>query len=195
MKIYRNLFDQIIAPENLFAAWDTFKNDKRNKRDVAKFEWHLEKNIFELHRKLKNKTYKHNSYTGFYIIDPKQRHVHKATVRDRVLHHAVFSAINPIFEEIFIPTSFACRVGYGTHKGVNVLEEMLMKVSKNHSSPTFILKCDIQKFFDSVDHAILIAMLKRRIKDKDTMWLLEGIIESYAVKQRERERESKRTRP
>ena len=131
MKIYNNLFDQIISPENLFSAWDAFKSDKRNKRDVMAFECHLEENIFQLHRELKNKTYKHGPYTGFYIRDPKQRHIHKAIVRDRVLHHAIFSVINPIFEETFIPTSFSCRIGFGTHKGVNTLEHMARAITKN----------------------------------------------------------------
>jgi len=98
MKIYKNLFEDIISPENLFSAWDAFKSDKRNKPDVVRFEWQLEENIFVLHRELGNKTYKHGPYAGFYITDPKQRHIHKASVRDRVLHHAVFSIINPIFE-------------------------------------------------------------------------------------------------
>ncbi len=77
MKIYRDLFNRIISPENLFAAWQTFKADKGNKPDVAEFEQHLEKNIFQLHRDLKHKTYIHGGYYGFYIRDPKQRHIHK----------------------------------------------------------------------------------------------------------------------
>jgi retron-type reverse transcriptase len=189
MKIYKNIFSTIISPENLFRAWDSFKDDKRNKRDVQVFERRLEENIFQLHRELKNKTYKHGPYAGFYIRDPKQRHIHKALVRDRVLHHAVFSVINPIFEETFIPTSFSCRVGYGTHEGVTVLEKILWRVSQNSTRPCFVLKCDIRKFFDSVDHEILLNVLKKRIKDRDVLWLLEEIIESYASGARERERE------
>jgi RNA-directed DNA polymerase len=180
MKVYRNLFEQIISPENLFSAWDAFKSDKRNKPDVAHFEWQLEKNIFELHRELKNKTYRHGSYSGFYITDPKQRHIHKAAVRDRVLHHAVFSIINPIFERTFIPRSFSCRIGYGTHKGVAAFERMARKISRNGTRRCFVLKCDVRKFFDTVDHKILLSILRGRIKDEDAMWLLNEIIESYS---------------
>lgn len=194
MKIYDNLFDQIISPENLFSAWDAFKGDKRNKRDVLVFERHLEENIFKLHRDLKNKTYKHGLYTGFYIQDPKQRHIHKAEVRDRVLHHAIFLVINPIFEETFIPTSFSCRVGFGTHKGVSVLEKIARKIAKNDTNSCFVLKCDIQKFFDTVDHKILFSVIEKRIKDKDVAWLLRSIIESYASA-KSRERESKSVAP
>lgn len=190
MKIYNNLFDQIISPENLFAAWDDFRRDKRNKPDVTRFEWRLEENIFELRRELRNKTYQHGPYTGFYITDPKQRHIHKATVRDRVLHHAIFSIINPIFEETFIPTSFSCRVGFGTHKGVDVLEKMTRTVARNNTKNCFVLKCDVRKFFDSVDRGILLSILRKRIKDEDAIWLLESVIESYtSAPIRERERE------
>lgn len=192
MKIYRDLFGEIISPENLFAAWQTFKADKRNKADVAEFERHLESNIFQLHRDLKNKTYRHGPYCGFYIHDPKQRHIHKATVRDRILHHAVFSVINPVFEETFIPTSFSCRVGFGTHKGMEVLGRMVRAVGRNGTQPSFVLKCDVKKFFDNVDHGILVSILGKRIKDEKAMWLLGSIIESYeAAPVRERERESR----
>ncbi len=97
MKIYKNIFEQIISLENLFLAWDKFKSDKQKKRDVQRFEWRLEENIFKLHRDLKYKRYKHGKYASFYIQDPKQRHIHKAAVRDRLLHHAVFAVLNPIF--------------------------------------------------------------------------------------------------
>jgi RNA-directed DNA polymerase len=190
MKIYRDVFDRIIAPENLFAAWETFKQGKRSKSDVIAFERDLEQNIFQLRRDLQRKTYRHGSYAGFYIHDPKQRHIHKAAVRDRVLHHAIFSVLNPIFEETFIPTSFSCRIGFGTHKGVDVLEQKIRRVGQNGTANCFALKCDIRKFFDSVDHAILLEILEKRIKDENAMWLLRSIIESYGLTpERERERE------
>ncbi len=190
MKIYKDIFDSIISPENLFSAWDAFKSDKRNKPDVQRFEWNLEQNIFQLYRELKNKTYWHGSYEGFYIRDPKQRHIHKAIVRDRVLHPAIFSVINPIFEATVIPTSFSCRIGFGTHKGVKALEQKAHNVAKNGTRDCFVLKCDVQKFFDTVDHDILLSILGKRIKDDDVMWLLRCIIESYeAAPIRERERE------
>ncbi len=179
MKIYRDLFDRIISVENLFNAWESFKGDKRNKVDVMEFERNLEKNIFQLHRSLKSGIYRHGRYYGFYIRDPKQRHIHKANVRDRVLHHAIFSVINPIFEETFIATSFSCRIGFGTHKGVDALERKARMVAKNGTSDCFVLKCDVRKFFDSVNHDTLISILEKRIKDEKTIWLLQSIIESY----------------
>lgn len=186
MKVYKKLFDKVTSPENLFLAWYEFKRGKGSKPDVLQFEENLEQNIFALHRDLLNKTYKHGLYTDFYIYDPKLRHIYKAIVRDRVLHHAVFQILNPVFEPAFIPTSFSCRLSKGTHKGILALEEMLRKVSHNYTCLCYALKCDVLKFFDTVDHCILLSILKRRIKDSETMSLLREIIESYEIGKRDR---------
>ncbi len=179
MKFYKDVFNKIISLDNLFNAWEKFKSDKRNKRDVQLFEWHLEQNIFQLHRDLKSKIYKHEGYTSFYIHDPKQRHIHKATVRDRVLHHAVFSILNPIFEQTFIHSSFSCRIDKGTHKGIDALRVATRKVGNNGFKPCFILKCDIKKFFATVNHQILLDIIGKRIKDANAIWLLREIIGSF----------------
>ncbi len=196
MKIYEHVFDKIASPETLFRAWDEFKRGKRMKGDVLVFEKELERNIFDLYRDLKNKRYRHGQYADFYIQDPKLRHIYKASVRDRVLHHAMFAALNPIFEPTYIPYSFSCRLGKGTHKGVEVLGWILRAVSQNGTQPCYALKCDVRKFFDSIDHDILLSILEKRIIDPDTRWLIREIIESYEAagyreRERERERESK----
>jgi len=183
MKVYKNLFQQIVSSENLFAAWDEFRVDKRHKKDVQAFEFKLEQNLFQLHRDLATKQYKHQPYTGFYIRDPKVRHIHKATARDRVLHHAVFRILNPIFDKTFIPTSFSCRIGKGVHKGVLEMELMIRAESRNFTRPCFALKCDVKKFFDTVDHQILLSVLCKKITDPDTIWLLREIIESFVINQ------------
>lgn len=180
MKIYSNIFNQIICPENLFRAWDEFKAEKRNKLDVQKFERKLEENIFQLHRELKSKRYKHGAYKAFYIQDPKQRHIHKATVRDRVLHHALFLHLNNIFEPTFISDSFSCRNDKGTHKGVKRLRKFLLQASKNNKKPCYVLKCDIKKFFDTIDHRTLFWLIQKRVKDDNALWLIWEIINSFA---------------
>ncbi len=192
MKIYKDLYWSIISPQALFKAWEVFKSDKRNKADVLEFEKNLEQNIFGLYRDLKSETYRHGPYKGFWIHDPKVRRIHKAIVRDRVLHHATFSVLNKIFEPIFINDSFSCRIGKGTHKGVEKVSEMLRAVSKNNTRTCYALKCDVRKFFDSIDHEVLMNILRRRIKDVKTISLLERVIESYEKSgtwERERERE------
>ena len=90
MKFYKNIFEIIINPGNLFLAWSEFKSGKIRKPDVLEFGYHLEKNIFQLYRDLKYHAYKHGVYRSFYITDPKLREIHKTDVRDRVLHHAIY---------------------------------------------------------------------------------------------------------
>jgi len=183
MRIYKDFFSSMTDPESLFLAWQKFRKGKSGRKDVARFEWKLEQNIFKLHRDLISQEYHHGPYTGFYITDPKQRHIHKASVRDRVVHHAVYQALNPIFESTFIANSFSCRLNKGTHRGVTEVEKMTRKVSQNFTKPCFALKCDIKRFFDSINHEILLKILKKRIKDADTIWLLERIIHSFVSRE------------
>jgi len=180
MKIYKDIYPLIISAENLFAAWEIFKRDKRNKPDVMETEQNIEQEIFKLHRELRSKTYRHGPYSGFWIRDPKLRRINKAVVRDRILHHAIFKILNPIFEPTFIPNSYSCRVGKGTHKGVEDLEKMIRAESRNNTQACWILKCDVRKFFDSVDHAVLLYILEQKIIDPNVRWLLREIIGSYA---------------
>ncbi len=197
MKIYKDLFDKIINLEHLFLAWDEFKKGKGTRPDVIDFEMNLEKHIIDLHHDLKNTTYKHAPYAGFYITDPKRRHVHKATVRDRILHHAIFNILNPIFELTYISYSFSCRLRKGNHKGVQAMSKMLKKESKNNTTECYVLKCDVKKFFDSIDHEVLLSIISKRIKYSEVVKLLTEIIESHKSdefesgisRERERERE------
>ena len=143
------------------------------------FEYKLEENIFQLYYELKEGTYKHGPYEDFWIQDPKQRHIHKALVRDRIVHHALFSALSPVFEPMFIYDSYSCRENKGSHKGIGRLARMLRKASKNNHKDCFVLKCDIRKFFKSVDHQILISIIGKRIKDPEAMWLIKETMESF----------------
>jgi retron-type reverse transcriptase len=178
-RLYTNLYDSIVSIDNIFAAWSEFCHDKRSKADVMRLEWNLETELFRLHRELINQSYQHGPYQAFYVHDPKQRLIHKAVVRDRVLHHALFMILNPIFEPTFIPASFSCRIGKGTHKGVLTVAQGARKVSKNNTGPCFALKCDIQKFFASVNQEILLGILCKRIDDERTTDLLEQLVHSF----------------
>lgn len=182
MKFYKNIFEKIISLENLFTAFDEFKADKKNRKDVLVFEWELEKNIVELNRTLIYHKYKHGAYSKFRICDSKPRVIHKATVRDRVLHHAAFRILNPLFEPSFISHSFSCRVNKGTHRGIVSSSWMIRRVSQNGTRPCFVQKCDIMKFFNSIDHQILLKIIMRKVKDKNFNWLIEEIVGSFVFK-------------
>lgn len=152
---------------------------KRNRRDVQAFERNLEDNLFVLHEQLKNKTYQHGSYQAFYVNDPKRRHIHKATVTDRVVHHLLYKFLYTLFDKQFIYDSYSCRLEKGTHKGILRLEKFTRSVSKNYSNRCWVLKLDIKKFFANVDHGILTKLLKQKIADPDILWLLANVIDSF----------------
>lgn len=168
--------------ENIFQAWDEFAKGKRKKIDVSIFSRYLEENLFDLYESLKNKTYKHNGYQEFYVRDPKIRDIHKACVKDRVVHNLVSKILEKIFEPTFFAHSYSCRKNKGTHKAVKAFVKLTRQASCNNSSRLFVLKCDIRKFFASVDHKILINLLSKKIIDQDFLWLLNIIIESFNTK-------------
>jgi RNA-directed DNA polymerase len=179
MKIYRDIFMEMISLENLFTAWDMFRRGKGQRREVMEFEFNLEQNIFEIHKELKNATYRHGDYTSFSINDPKPRKISKARVRDRLVHQAIFNILNPIFEPSFIANSFSNRIGKGTHAGVEKLAWLLRQESQNFRKPCLALKCDIKKFFDSVNHEILMKIIGRRVIDPAALNLIREIVESF----------------
>ena len=187
------LFDEIISLPNLFTAWNEFKTGKRSSEDVQNFERYLEDEIFRLHWELKTKTYRHGTYHRFQIFDPKHRVIHKADVRDRIVHHAIYRILAPIFARSFIFDSYSCRIGKGTHAAVDRLEMFTRKVSRNFTMPCWALKCDIRKFFDSVNHNILFQLIKQKVDDPDTLWLMQHLVDSFKPvdKKVERERASR----
>jgi len=179
MKADELKYSDIITIENLFQAWDEFKREKRNKKDVQQFERHLEDNLFELYTQLKKKTYRHGTYQEFYVTDPKRRHIHKSIVRDRVLHHLLYKYLYALFDKHFIHDSYSCRKDKGTHKSVKRLEKFARIVSKNYTRNCWSLKCDIKKFFASVDHSILKGLIASKVKDEDINWLINNVIDSF----------------
>jgi len=140
-------------------------------------------NIISLHQDLAAKSYRHSAYYAFNISDPKPRNIHKASVRDRLLHRAIYRVLYPFFDKKFITDSYSCRIGKGTHKALNRFRSFSYKVGENRTRTCWILKCDVKKFFASINHKILINILAGYILDKDILWLLNQIIESfYSVK-------------
>ncbi|PWB38641.1 MAG: hypothetical protein C3F02_02930 [Parcubacteria group bacterium] len=166
--------------DNLFLAWREFKRGKTRKVETQEFEFNLEDNIFQLHQELVDKTYNHAPYQAFYVCDPKLRHIHKAGVRDRVVHQALYRILYHIFNKQFIYDSYSCRIGKGTHKGVKRLGNFVLRASLNYSQKIYALKCDIKKFFNNIDHKILLALLENRVEEVDVMWLIKKIINSFS---------------
>jgi len=172
-------YNDITCLENLLLAWQEFIIGKKSKPDVQLFTSELMDNIVALHEDLSNNTYQHGNYQSFYINDPKRRHIHKASVRDRLLHHAIYRQLYPFFDKTFIADSYSCRKNKGMHKAINRFRSFAYEVSQNHTFNCWVLKCDIKKFFASIDHNILLLILKQYIPDQDIILLLKNIIKSF----------------
>ncbi len=182
MKRFIHTYDSIITTEKLLQAWQEFLRDKKHKKDIILFQAKLADNIFKLLDDLKNKTYQHGDYTAFNISDPKPRNIHKATVRDRVVHHLLYKALYPYFDKKFVHDSYSCRINKGTHKAMDRFRYFFRKVSKNNTRTCHVLKCDIKKFFANIDHDILKSILSKGILDTDILWLLGQVIDSFSSK-------------
>jgi len=163
----------------LLQSWREFLSGKRKRKDVARFSLDLLGNLMTLHLDLKNRTYRHGGYTPFKINDPKPREIHKASVRDRLVHHAICRILFTYFEKHFVFNSFSCRKKKGTHRAMNRFRSFANIVSKNNTQTCWVLKCDIKKFFASIDQSILMEILARHIKDQNTLWLLNEVIGSF----------------
>lgn len=177
--IFTQPYEHIISIENLLEAWREFIVGKKARKDVQLFEQNLMTNIIALHCDLVSKTYQHSAYEAFNISDPKPRNIHKASVRDRLLHHALYRKLYPFFDRTFISHSYSCRLGKGTYKAIDAFSRSASKVSCNYTRTVWVLKCDIRKFFATIDHHLLTEILKVYIADKDILWLLSRIIESF----------------
>lgn len=152
---------------------------KKKRRDVARFSLRFMDNILKLHSDLLDKTYRHGPYYAFKINDPKPRDIHKAKVRDRILHHAVYRMLYLYFDKKFIYDSYSCRNDKGTHKAIDRFRFMARKASRNNKRTAWVLKGDIRKFFATINHEVLKDILRRHVEDENILWLLDNIIDSF----------------
>ncbi len=168
-KTYTNLYPAITSFGNLYVAYRKAAKGKRGQAAVAAFEFDLERNLYRLEDELLAQTYRPGPYRSFYIRDPKRRLVSAAPFRDRVVHHALCNALEPIFERTFIGASYANRVGKGTHAALDHAQALARRYP-------YVLQCDIEQFFPSIDHAVLRQVIARKIADPQTLWLVDRIL-------------------
>jgi retron-type reverse transcriptase len=168
---HNRLWPEIISWPNLLRAYHRARRRKRYKPPACRFHEDWEAQLLRLQRELAEGTFRPGPYHNFYVHEPKRRLISAAPFRDRVVHHAVVQVIEPLFERKFIFDSYACRRGKGTHRALDRAHEFL----KRHR---YFLKCDIVKFFPSVDHEILLRVVARTVRDRDVMELLGCVLAS-----------------
>ena len=171
MKRIGNLWHKIICFENLLTASKKAQKGKRFQENVLRFNYDLEAELFDIRDELMEKTYQPGEYKTFEIYEPKKRMISASPYRDRVVHNALCNVIEPIFEKSFIYDSYANRKEKGTHKALD-------RFVKYFRSSQYVLKCDIVKYFPSIDHEILKNLLRRKIKCENTLWLINLIIDN-----------------
>lgn len=175
-KRYKNLYQPMLNFEALHAAWKRSSKGRRNQLTVLRFENNLEGHLFKLLHELESESYQLSGYVEFYIHEPKFRRVARLRAfRDRIVQHAVYAQLEPVYEKIFIADSYACRKNKGTHAGADKAEQLMRKVRRVNGE-AYALKCDIAGYFANIDQSVLISILARKIGDKRMLKLLKLIV-------------------
>jgi retron-type reverse transcriptase len=170
MKRAGNLWPQVTAWKNLLESAQMAAKGKRKRPDVARFLHELEPNLCALRTSLLNGSYRPGGYRTFWICDPKSRQISAAPFHDRVVHHALTRVLEQVFEPRFCGCSFASRKGFGQHRA-------LMLARDACRGYRYVLKCDIRKYFPSIDHEILKILLERATKCRETLSLARLIVD------------------
>jgi retron-type reverse transcriptase len=175
MKRVNNLYERICSIENLIVADSIARKGKLDQPGVILHDKNRIENILNLHQILKNKTYKTSAYTTFTIFETKERVIFRLPYfPDRIVHHAVMNILELIFVSTFTSDTYSCIKKRGIHAAADAVKRALRDIAGTE----FCLKLDITKFYPNVDHDILKGLLRRKFKDNDLLWLLDGIIDS-----------------
>jgi RNA-directed DNA polymerase len=166
-----NLQEQLCTWENIRQAYANASRGKRGRSSTASFELYLGDNLLDLQQELQQRIYQPGQYHSFYIHEPKRRLISAAPFRDRVVHHALSNITTTYFENRFIASSFANRVGKGTHRALDLCQQLARRYP-------YVLPCDVRQFFPSIDHALLRTELNKMLPDDSLFWLIDRILAS-----------------
>lgn len=170
-KRFDHLFEQITSYENLWQAFGRAAKGKRSQPEVAMFELWVDVHLLRLREELLAGSWQPGGYHNFTINDPKRRVVSAAPFADRVVHHALVQVLEPLFEPTFIADSYANRKGKGVHAALDKAQGWVRGYR-------YMLPCDLKQFFPSVDHAVMMAVLARKIACAPTLNLCGKILAS-----------------
>lgn len=173
-------FEKLWNFQNLYKAHTKARLGKRNKTEVIEFEMNLSSNLASLSEAIRTKTYKLNGYYSFMVYDPKEREIQALHYKDRVVQHCLCDEVlQPILDRRLIYDNAACRLDKGTLFAIRRVTLFLQKFYWKQGANGFVLKCDIRKYFNNIDHEILKAKLHKIVLDQDILWMLDLIIDSY----------------
>ena len=167
-------YENVCSFPALLAAFRKARQAKRGKNGEPAFYLDLESNLLDLCDQLKTHAFVPDPYRYFSLHNKKDRVVSVASFRDRVVHHALVAELEPLYEELFIPTSFACRKDLGMHRALKLAHDLC----RRHR---YFLKLDIRKYFDHISHPVLLEILAADVQDKEILWLCETLLAHAAV--------------
>ena len=175
MKRENNLWNQVCSMDNLRLADAIAQQGKQKSFGVIRHNKKAEENLLLLHNKLISKTFQAPQYNTFKVFDKKERTVYSSPYYPNlILDYAILIVVGPILEKTFTADTYACIKGRGVHKAVNDIKESL----RHEPASLYYLKIDVRKFYPSINHDIMKSLIRRKIKDKDLLWLLDLIIDS-----------------
>lgn len=179
-KTYSNLFEEIVSFPNLLAAYFEARRGKMNCASIMKLNRNYEDVIFTLQKELREKTWEPKQYREFLCVtEVKRRIINAPAFEDRIVHHAMAKVIRPLFERKYIYDSYATIKNKGTHKAVYRVQDFLKRAARRGES-VYILQCDISKYYQSIDHDVLIEQIERTIRDKEVVELWKKIIDGFS---------------
>lgn len=171
--------DIICDFENLYKAYRKAKSGKGFNGSTARFQMATLDGVHMLKEQLENQTYKMSPYNEFKIYEPKERVIQSCSFKDKVVQHCLSDNIlHPYLKDVFIKDNYAGQIGKGTLYGMERLKEHMLNHYKENGIDGWILKCDITKFFYSIDHEILKDIVDYYFNDDYTKWLNHLYIDS-----------------
>lgn len=174
------MYDKIISFENLYQAANEAARNKRYRVPIMRYFSNLEENLVNTHNHLIWGSYEPQPHRQFFVYEPKKRLISAPPFDDRVVHHAIHRIIEPIIDKRFIFDSYACRIGKGTHRGADRAQRFIRIVKRNHGR-VYVLKADIAKYFNSVNHSSLKRIIRSHLNCERTIALLDLIIDKAEV--------------
>ena len=176
-KTLKKCFDEKLTFQKLLEAHERAREGKRGKKEVILFEMDLETNLIKMMDEIKKGTYQFGQYRTFKVFEPKERIIKSLPYQDRIVHQwYVEEFIKPYFFKRFIKDTYACLEGRGTHKAVENVQRQMRRMKKEYSR-YYVLKCDIRKYFYSIDKNILLSILKRKIRDQKILYFSKKILD------------------
>ena len=167
--------EDIAERANLSLALHKAAKGKHHREQVSHFIQQANTNLNQLASDILTGRMPYDKYREFTINDPKLRTIHAACFEDRIFHHAIMNLAGPVLEKAMLPTTFACRPGFGVHRAVEHVQQSIRRY-------LWYCKIDVKSYFAYIDHSILLGLLLRRFKGNDFHLQLQRLLDGFHTK-------------